>query len=108
MLKQFTTTPTLSVTLCNSEHPLAKHIVWLSAKRIPGSTGMFFVKFVADRHVVTYREADRTIGIFNMSFAEFKQRWEAKTLPANDVYDVPDTDKHIANAIWRLIHDELV
>jgi len=103
----FTTAAVTSIDVCNSEHPLAKHIVGLVAKRIPSSKDVYYIRFVADKHVVTYRKSDHSVALFNLSFAEFKQHWIDKTLPFEEPLNVPDTDKYIGNQIWRYLADEL-
>ena len=105
-LKNFTTGPVLSITICNSEHPLAKHAS-MTAKRIPGTEGMYYIRFKADKHVVTYRRVDHSIGLHEMGFAEFKQHWDNQSLPFSEAIDVPETDKYIGNVIWRLLSNEL-
>ncbi len=107
-LKQFTVAPQISIGICNSEHPLAKHLVNLNAKRVPGSDSkLYYVRFKTDKHVVTYRPADKTIGVHQMSFDEFKRRWDEKSLPFSEAVDVPETDKYIGNVIWRELRVEL-
>lgn len=105
-LKNFTTGPVLSISICNSEHPIAQHAS-MNAKLIPGSSGIYYIRFKADKYVVTYRKADQSIAIHEMCFAEFKQHWDNKTLPFSEAIDVPETDKYIGNVLWRLLRDEL-
>lgn len=107
-LKQFAVAPQISIGICNSEHPLAKHLVNLNARRIPGSDNkLYYVRFKTDKHVVTYRPADKTIGVHEMSFAEFKRLWDEKSLPYSEAIDVPESDKYIGNVIWRELRGEL-
>lgn len=105
-LKNFTTGAVVSVTVCNSEHPLAKHAS-MSAKRIPNAVGMYYIRFKADEFVATYRSADHTLTLHEMSFAEFKRRWDERTLPHSEPIDIPETDKYIGNVLWRMLSAEL-
>ena len=90
-----------SIAVCNSAHPVAELLTSLLAKPVPGRVDLWYVRTKDDQTVVTYRPSDRTLSVYEMSFADFRKRVESQTLPAIEVLEIPDTDKYIGNVIYR-------
>lgn len=94
-----------SIVIGNSTHPVQEYVRGLYVYPVPGRVDLWYARSTADDVVVTYRQRDRTLCFYEMSFAEFKQHVEASTLPNVDVVEIPETDKYIGNAIWREFKD---
>ena len=92
-----------SIAVCNSAHPVAELLTSLLAKPVPGRVDLWYVRTKDDRTVVTYRPSDRTLSVYEMSFADFRKLVESRSLPSVDVLDVPETDKYIGNAVYRML-----
>ena len=92
-----------SIAVCNSAHPVAKLLTSLLAKPVPGRVDLWYVRTKDDQTVVTYRPSDRTLSVYEMSFADFRKLVESRSLPSVDVLDVPETDKYIGNAVYRML-----
>ena len=92
-----------SIAVCNSVHPVAELLTSLLAKPVPGRVDLWYVRTKDDQTVVTYRPSDRTLSVYEMSFADFRKLVESRSLPSVDVLDVPETDKYIGNAIYRTL-----
>ena len=92
-----------SIAVCNSAHPVAELLTSLLAKPVPGRVDLWYVRTKDDQTVVTYRPSDRTLSVYEMSFADFRKLVESRSLPSVDVLDVPETDKYIGNAIYRTL-----
>ena len=101
---QFKTAATReSIVLGNSEHPVADLVVSLMAKPVPSRDDLWYIRTKSDAVTVTYRPSDRSLCVYEFGFAEFKQHVANKTLPNLEVYDVPQTDKYIGNAVNRVL-----
>ena len=92
-----------SIAVCNSAHPVAELLTSLLAKPVPGRVDLWYVRTKDDQTVVTYRPSDRTLSVYEMSFADFRKLVESRSLPSVDVLDVPETDKYIGNAVYRML-----
>ena len=92
-----------SIILGNSEHPVGELVVSMLAKPVPGRADLWYIRTISDKCTVTYRPADRSLCVYEFGFAEFRKHVEASTLPNLEVYDVPDTDKYVGNAVNRIL-----
>ena len=92
-----------SIAVCNSAHPVAELLTSLLVKPVPGRVDLWYVRTKDDQTVVTYRPSDRTLSVYEMSFADFRKLVESRSLPSVDVLDVPETDKYIGNAVYRML-----
>ena len=99
--------------ICNSAHPCAKYLKSLVFKKVPKKK-LFYVRLLNDKGVVTYRQQDHSVMLWQCPFNIFKQAWEHR-VPSkfvfdagyicSEVYDVSDIDKHIGNVIYDMIND---
>ena len=92
-----------SIAVCNSAHPVAELLTSLLAKPVPGREDLWYIRTKDDQTVVTYRPSDRTLSFYEMSFADFRSMVESHSLPSVDVLDIPETDKYIGNAVYRML-----
>ena len=92
-----------SIAVCNSAHPVAELLTSLLAKPVPGRVDLWYVRTKDDQTVVTYRPSDRTLSVYEMSFADFRGLVESHSLPSVDVLDIPETDKYIGNVVYRML-----
>ena len=101
---QFKTAATReSIVLGNSEHPVADLVVSLMARPVPGRDDLWYIRTKSDSVTVTYRPSDRSLCVYEFGFEAFKQHVKDGTLPNIDVYDVPETDKWVGNAVNRIL-----
>ena len=90
-----------SIAIGNSAHPVTEYVTGLLARPVPGREDLWYIRTKDDQTVITYRKSDRTLSVYEMSFADFRKRVESQTLPAIEVLEIPDTDKYIGNVIYR-------
>lgn len=100
----FSMRPETSIALCNSEHPALKHIVSMTARKVPGHDGLYFARTHLDDCVAVIRPSDRTVSLFNGSFEEFKACMGGADIGwFTEAVEVPEGTKHIATTILNEI-----
>ena len=95
-----------SITIGNSVHPVLKYTAGLLARPVPGREDLWYIRTKDDQTVITYRPSDRTLSLYEMSFADFRKLVESQTLPSIDVLEIPETDKYIGNVVYRVLSEQ--
>lgn len=93
------TTARESIVIGNNEHPVAKQVVSLLAKPVPGCADLWYVRTKKDTVTITYRPSDSTLCFYEFGFAQFRKHVEEKSLPSVEVVDLDPSDKWIGNKI---------
>ena len=103
-----------TITIGNSAHPVAEHVVGLYLKRIPSKCDkyrdLYYIELVEGKGVVTYHDDDNypTIQYHKKTLEEFKSAVVAKESlnPPYEVENIDPKNKWVGNDILRLLKNE--